>query len=263
MEQTKAKPFAIYCLTRGYEKGQRHLYKMLVVRNFFLSAFLMLTWQWKRTDLIIFHEGNVSSADQSVLRFLSPLPLIFWDISSIFKPLPGQSLPEHGESLGYSLMCRFQYLDVWPLLAEYSKVMRVDEDVILLSAPRLTSNQIFQTGLQTSETHVRTNQTLPVLLEELGILDAYDHKFPYTNVFISAPEFWLNEKVRTLTRTIGQSRDALLNRWGDLPVMGVILKHSGHWPERSGPVSKKFSYFHYSHLTFVCFAREIRMFAKK
>lgn len=254
--------FAVYCLTRGYEKGSRHLYKMLVVRNLFLAFFLFLTWQWRDTDLVVFHEGNVTSGDQSILTRLSPLPLIFRDVRVVFKPLPDQDLPENGESLGYSLMCRFQYMDVWPLLAKYQKVMRVDEDVILLSAPRFKTKSVFLTGLQTSEAHARTNQTLPVLLEELGISEGYDQRFPYTNVFISDTAFWLTKDVRYFAEAIGQSKTALSNRWGDLPVLGVILKHFGHWPKDKGPVSRKFAYLHYSHLTLVMFAREIKLFSK-
>jgi hypothetical protein len=236
---------------------------MLVVRNLFLSVFLFLTGQWRRTDLIIFHEGNLTSADKRIIARLSPKPLIFCDVSSVFKPLPGQVLPENRDSMGYSLMCRFQYLDVWPLLSKYRKVMRVDEDVILLSAPRFKSNHLFLTGSQTSETHARTNETLPLLLEELGIADGYDQRFPYTNVFISETEFWLKDNVRFLAKAIGESKNALFNRWGDLPVLGVILKHFGHWPEDAGPVSPRFTYLHYSHLTFVCLTKEIRIFSGK
>jgi hypothetical protein len=250
--------FAVYCLTRGYGPSKKYLYSMLVVRNFALAIFLITRGLQKRTDVVIFHEGNVSSSDQKALWFLCPVKLIFIDIGASFKPAAGQIPPSNGDRLGYTLMCKFQYSTVWDYLTGYEVVMRVDEDVVMINAPQFESVVVFAAGLSTEESHGPTNATLPMTLEELGVINCYDHVFPYTNVLATRPSFWLQPEVQRIINAIGSHPNALLYRWGDLPIIGALVKHMGAW-NSSVSISPEFTYLHLSHFNLVWRCRELRL----
>ena len=213
-----------YLLTRSYRWRSKHHYLLLVMRN--RAAKKVLSRHFKNLEFVIFHESSLLKIDMYLIMLLSNMwNLKFIDISSDF------SVPDNfiwtGKSefpLGYSLMCRFHYFHVWKYLKHYEWAIRIDEDCIIESIPDVANLRPFTVGAISSETHSRTNQTLPVLLKEVGADGYYDHKFPYTNVFITQTKYWLQKEVQEFFSYIASDIACLENRWGDLPILGVASK---------------------------------------
>ena len=240
----------VYCLTRGYSPAKKLNYLLLVVRNLSVIFFLFRTRQLKSTKLMVLHEGNVSKHDQAVLNFLALGRLTFQSVAEDFKRLPHQIWPSDNSNLGYSLMCRFQYSKVWKYLVNFDKAIRVDEDIVLLNGPSFSGVRLLTAGLQIGESHKETNESLPIELEARGLGGFYDHEFPYTNVMALSLEFWLGEQVQEKLNSLGDNELALIKRWGDLPVLGVVAKKMGGLSSDE-MLEKKFTYLHLSHLALV------------
>jgi hypothetical protein len=235
---------AIYALTRGYAGLQKIRYGFIIRRN---RALRKVVPKDLKVDYLLFHEGNIHKIEQFLIQFLSGLKIDFCDVSSVFKPDENQHYNSMSQrDLGYALMCRFHYRDVWRFLAGYDVVYRVDEDCVVEKFPVMKANEFFVTGFVTEETHEDTNATLPQFLETLGLARYYDHEFPYTNFFISRTALWTKPDVQKVLHAIGNHHNALLWRWGDLPVLGTVLKAFYDWNPASDS-HYNVSYKHLSH----------------
>lgn len=237
---------ATFGLVRGYpKKREKYLYVLQILRNLSLKRISRI--QRSEWDHIIFHEGNISTTDQRVIQVLSGGGLTFIDISADFKVPPGWSAELEGAPLGYALMCRFHSFQLWKRLASYTRVFRVDEDCFIWAAPEISSSKGFVTAALTEETLESTNRTLGGRLEEMGLSELYNQKFPYTNVYITDPGPWNSMEVSSFLSHLSAMEEGLKNRWGDIPILGIALNR---FPAL-GPltVSGEFSYFHTSHLT--------------
>lgn len=242
------KKTVVFALVRGYEEKWK--YGSLVLRNLFLRLLLLRSGAYSHTEMVLFHEGNITSRDQGMLRLLSCGPLRFVDVSRVFTRAAHHVWTRHGESEGYSLMCKFNYFDVWPLIGDYQRAIRVDEDCLILSIPTLGDEEIFTTGLASAESHEPTNRTLLPYLREINLATFYDHNFPYTNVYSTSPSFWLRADVQSYLKKIWLHPDSVNERWGDLPVLGVALRAFGGCDHQVF-VNPGYNYIHLSHLTFV------------
>jgi len=233
----------VFALTRGYEGLQKFRYVRLLLRNRALRRFVGTDG----VDYLLFHEGNISLRDQRALTCLSGLSLQFVNIADSFRLEMHQVWTGASDfPMGYSLMCRFNYEHVWKYLAEYEVGYRVDEDVIVMSLPRKDLGSDMLVGCLSDECHEQTNATLPVKLDAMGLAHFYDHRFPYTNCYVTKMSFWRRPDVQQFVHRIGQDPTAIENRWGDLPVLGVALQSLGSWdPEAS--VDERISYLHGSH----------------
>jgi hypothetical protein len=245
---------AIFGLVRGYSGWEKWKYGQVLLRNWAL-------WVWRlksksSADFILFHEGNISSADRFILSALSFLPLRFVDISAVWKPTV-TSLWEGGSDfpLSYSLMCKFNYIDLWDYLKEYEVACRVDEDCIVLRLPKFEDVNLFETGALFQESHPRTNATMPDYLKAIGLGHFYDHAFPYTNLYVTRVAFWQDHEVRDFLTGVATHPLALEYRWGDIPVLGVALKAFGNWNARAS-VNSEIEYFHLSHFTKVAMGKK-------
>ena len=233
-----------FVLTRGYQGLQKLKYAYIVRRNRSIRKNLSIS---NAVHHIIFHEGNISNFDQYMLKRLSGLELQFVDVSSVFKPSMKHKIDwTTAPGLGYRLMCRFQYQQVWEFLREYDVAIRIDEDCYIGSLSNLIPKQIMSVGYICGESHKITNMTLPRELSKLNMESYYDHKFPYTNLFVTEVAFWLRADVQKFLEQIGEDPEALSNRWGDLPILGVALKAFGKWDYREG-LDKSIKYTHMSH----------------
>jgi hypothetical protein len=238
-----------YVLTRGYKGIAKVRYFFLVRRN---RAIWKAVPKPDSIRHIVFHEGNVSKIDQIVIRIFSKISIEFVSVEDDFKPEP-QHLPITGTArdIGYRLMCRFQYLQVWGQLESFDVAIRVDEDCLLESIPPLDKlNSTMVVGALSPEPHSVTLETLVPYLEDLGLGEFFDHKFPYTNCFVTQLSFWRQPSVSELLTKIGAHPGALVNRWGDLPVLGVALKAIGAW-DSQGAVDSNLQYRHLSHNSWV------------
>ena len=59
------------------------------------------------------------------------------------------------------------------------------------------------------ETHELTNQTLPQYLENLFGIESkefYNHKFPYTNVYVTNISFWLDNELQKKLEEISENQ---------------------------------------------------------
>jgi hypothetical protein len=198
-------------------------------------------------DFLLFHEGNISEFDQRFIQRFSSISLKFVNVSQVFRIGPSHQWTGRSSfNLGYSLMCKFNYFDLWPFVADYEVVCRVDEDCMIRSLPSFQDVSLLSTGGISDETHGDTLRTLKGFLASKGMEDHFDQKFPYTNVYLTKVSFWLRPDVQDFLSSVASHPLALEMRWGDLPVLGVALKAFGFW-EAELAVSKDIEYFHLSH----------------
>lgn len=214
---------AIIGLTRGYPDNKSH-YDDLLHRNkkIYENINSKLSNPYK---LILFHEGNISLSDQDYIQNNSPENLHFIDISNLFE--------KYNYIDGYKIMCKFQMFYLWEYVKEFDYVMRIDEDVFIekFDASTLTTmnkkDVDFYFSKLSYESHVPTNKTLPYFIKNfynLKNLKFYDHLFPYTNFYISKTNIWQTPKINELLKKIAESNEQIEYRWGDLPVLGSVLK---------------------------------------
>jgi len=87
---------------------------------------------------------------------------------------------------------------------------------------------------------------LPFYLKSLFHLENinfYNHKFPYTNLYITDVSIFQREEIIDSLSAIGDNDDQFIYRWGDLPVLGSILNIFDIQIKKL----KKTQYFHESH----------------
>lgn len=241
---------AIVALTRGYP-GDRSNYDSLIIRNNSIHKYINSRREIP-TDVILFHEGNISEDDQIYIKEKSNDEIIFKDVSKYFK---NQGISLDGEdkfSLGYRQMCRFNMLYIWDEVKKYDYILRVDEDIEIRKFDAkvfeyMNEKQInYLTGRFTKDTHRLTNKTLPFFLKKetkLNVEKIYNHRNPYTNLYASCVDFWIKNDVQKLLRIIGLSDEQITNRWGDHTVQGIVLNHKNEKIK----LFKKLEYNHYSH----------------
>jgi hypothetical protein len=234
---------ATFALTRGYQGGSKIRYFFIIQRNIALRKF----FGNDAVTHILFHEGNISGLDQFIIRTLSMMKIHFIDVSKEFIVQESQIAPSGSRrDVGYRLMCRFQYFDVWKFLDGFDYAYRVDEDCIVISLPRAGEPSIFLTGALSEETHTETNESLYLHFAKQNLEHFYDHKFPYTNCYLTKVSFWLQPHVQEFLRSTAFHERALVDRWGDLPVLGVTLKVFAEWNAEQS-VDIDFVYRHQSH----------------
>lgn len=218
---------AIIALTRGYRDRKR--YSQIINRTISIKQHIRGEY-----DLILFHEGNISEEDQTVIITKSGTQIKFVDISQSWKG-------------GYEGMCRFMIYDIWQYCSEYEYVMRIDEDCIIKSCDfdpfEVCKGKDYLTSVWWGESHSETNATLPAFIQELTGAEPstfYNNRFPYTNVSLAKVSFMQGLKE---LKTISESPLQKANRWGDLPVIGALLNIYG----TEVSTLKGLSYHHASH----------------
>ncbi len=236
----------IFCLTRGYSGFNKMRYLKLILRNLLIRR--AIKGSSEKYDSVIFHEGNIGLLDQVILRILSlNVRLRFIQVDNYFEGLSPVRTPKlGGASLGYVMMCRFQYGKVWTYLANYEILIRIDDDCFVSKIPSLLIDQLFACSGISEETHLETNQTMPIYLKDQNLGDFYDQKFPYTNLYATRGSFWKRTDVQSFLQGVLNKQDSIENRWGDLPVIGVALKAFGAWDYNLNTL-KDFHYDHFSH----------------
>ena len=222
---------AIVGLVRGY-LGNLENYNDLIQRNISIDE----TFNKKSNyPLILFHEDNFIKSDRDYVQENSPSKIEFINVSNLFK-LKDESLLNSIQDLdrfniGYRLMCRFNSLFIWDFVKDFDYILRVDEDIVIKNIDNSffetmkSSNIVFKTGSFVSETHTYTNKTLPgAISKKTGLNEQkfYNHKFPYTNVYASKVDFWLQDELNKNLKSIVKSNDQIINRWGDLPILGFL-----------------------------------------
>lgn len=207
---------------------------------------------------LIFHEGDIGQVDREWVKRKSLLKdLVFIDIGPQFRPLASHYWSgKQKHRLGYALMCRFHYYQVWDFLGEFDWALRIDSDVeVIRSLEKTSFGSRFVTGRLVNESHRLTIDSLPQRLTEIGIPN-FNSICPYTNFFGTQPKFWLRSDVQEKLRNIADDRFALEFRWGDAPVIGAVIRKIDN-VDLGSTVDHRIRYFHGSNRDLVS-ASEIK-----
>ena len=228
------KNFAVVGLVRGYQ-GKIENYDSLLKRNRSIYEQIGKSSNFSY-DMILFHESSLIDSDKTYIQSNSPEDINFINVDKSFE-INHSNLDIDKEDLkrfniGYRLMCRFNSLYIWDFVRNYDYILRADEDVEFLKIEdnifrnMEKNNKIFKSVKYIPETHKITNETLPNFIKEqlnLNNIDFYNHKFPYTNVYISSVKFWLKENINSNLKKVVENENQLIFRWGDLPIIGSFL----------------------------------------
>lgn len=246
-------------LTKGYASETD--YKMLVDRNKSIyKIFYSKLNDKEKFHNIIFHEGNITDTHQKYIQTQTPLFPIFF----VAVPFRTQTYPEknlicyltdesNAFSNGYKNMCHFWTIDFLEYLKNYEYIIRIDEDCTVTHMPKnileiYKENNIFYSS---PFFQGKDNKKIVVGLKnffiEINNKKKYrNFKFPYTNFFImNVPFFNGRKKLKHALTLIDDTDCIFINRWGDLPLWGYLLKYY------VGPCNyiedKNLSYLHGSH----------------
>jgi len=262
---------AITVLTRGY--GNVSQYNSLIKRNTLIYENIISKSNFE-FDMVIFHEGNITEEHQLHISKNSKQTLIFRNVKDygnneafddnkniINNDLcPPNFLSSHFP-LGYKHMCHFWSIDFLEYLKNYKFIIRIDEDCFIDKFDTNILNEMnekeihfvspkFQ-GQDDSRVIVGIEKLLDEFLVEFNIQPYKtfkDIKCPYTNFMIVNIEFLRNHKIiNKILKKIDLSHGIYSNRWGDLPIWGMIL--STLIDEKHYYECKSISYYHTSHNT--------------
>ena len=259
---------AIAVLTRGYPTLEP--YHTLIQRNRAIFNVFYSRLKESETadyDILVFHEGNISPAQQAYIQAQTPdLPLQFVTVPFVRHPpkdnpcCPRTLLSSHF-SQGYKNMCAFWSIWFLHFFSPYEYVIRIDEDCLLRNMDPTLVNQYRDNRIVFGSPHYQIQDEPDVTLglealctsclRDMG-KKAYRRakRFPYTNVMIvNVPFFLRHAGVNEVLRRIRRSGCIFNNRWGDLPIWGYLLNHWVHPAHyRKDP---SIQYYHGSHDTVV------------
>lgn len=257
---------AIVALVRGYKSN--HEYEQLITRNIAINETINTRIK-NKFPLILFHEGNISSKQQQYVIERSKANIKFIDVSKEFifeKSILSKAIDLNRFNVGYRLMCRFNFYSIWNYVSEYEYIIRIDEDVIIKkfdikNLESINNKNIFSTISLSKESHVPTNETLPFELMKIfqtNTPDFYNHRFPYTNFYISRVDFWLRKDVNQNLKKL-LSDYQIIYRWGDLPILGSFL----NFYEKEIKILNNSKYYHSSHNSIISSKNFQNFFSKK
>lgn len=260
---------AITVLTRGYNNIEQ--YSSLINRNLLIYENIISKLDFS-VDMIIFHEGNISKIHQDYISEKSQQFLIFKNVKECgnkqafnddknifnYDLCPPTPLSSHFP-LGYKHMCHFWSIDFLEYLKEYDIIIRIDEDCFVKKfdvniLKDMIDNDIYFASPEFQEQDdSRVIVGLEKLLNEFlleknlqPIKNFNEIRCPYTNFMITNISFLRNNKlIMDMLEKIDGCHGIYSNRWGDLPIWGMILTTlvlEKHYREYTS-----ISYYHTSH----------------
>lgn len=229
----------ICCLSRGHTDLVG--YTSLIERNKRLER---LKWSLKY-DHVIFHEGNITLEHQECIASYTPhLRIRFVNVASAFFRSP-HTVPDDGVCaknetfpVGYTRMCRFWFVDFWKYTKGYKYLVRIDDDVHL---DMDTLDPVMYCEKQ------KMKYACPHLMvesyEEVDGLDRFINapvdiltSVPSTYAQVINLHFYSSRCVMEFIDAIDQSGCQLHSRWGDAPLMGLLVRrftpedeYNFHW----------------------------------
>jgi len=249
---TIIKKNAIVLLTNGY--SDISLYNRLINRNKLIYELIISkidSESIKNIDIILFHEGNITNNDKEYIQSnTKQLLLNFIDIKETYpktafdnnKNIVNINLCPPTElsnsfSLGYKHMCHFWSIDFLEYLRDYKYILRIDEDCLLntfdinifniMKEKKIVFLSPFFQDQDNKDVIVGIDILLNKFINENNI-NPYktfkDIKCPYTNVMIVDIEYFNNNCIsKKFLKYVDESNGIYSNRWGDLPIWGIIL----------------------------------------
>ena len=263
MEMNK---IAITVLTKGY--NYLGGYESLIKRNLLIKEKIIDNSNFD-FDMVVFHEGNILIDHQQYICENSKQNIIFKDVKNSGnreafdnnKNLINYELcpPNNSSSaypLGYKHMCHFWSIDFLEYLKEYKYIVRIYEDCFINKFDNNIFNEMVEKEIHFVSPEFQGQDEwyvivgLERLLNEFLIEnDIQPHKLfseikcPYTNFMIVNLDFLRNnEIINKMLKKIDSSHGIYSNRWGDLPIWGMIL--STLVDEKHYSECKSISYFH-------------------
>jgi hypothetical protein len=244
------KRIAISVLTKGYDDVNK--YQMLINRNNTIFDKIVNNSSYE-FDIIIFHEGNISSDHQSYISSRSKLPLIFKDVKNCGggnafddnkNKVNMELCPPTRESsaypIGYKHMCHFWSIDLFEYLSDYKYTIRIDEDVLIDNFGDHILDKIINEDIKFSVALARhymghlDNPDVMVGLQRLTEefyeknnlnpnIEFKDILGCYTNFMIVDLEYFTNNKlIQSFLQDVEDSHGIYSNRWGDASIWGII-----------------------------------------
>jgi hypothetical protein len=130
-EITDESKICIAVLTRGYTNNNK--YYKLIERNKCIERKISS----KKVDILIFHEGNITSRQQHYISTKTPsLQIRFIDITNkAFKKEKEEIKME--DDMEYRHISSFWFVDFWNFVEEYDYLLRIDEDCFVIFDPLL------------------------------------------------------------------------------------------------------------------------------
>ena len=239
---------AIVLLNRGYE--YIYSYQNLINRNNNIYD-KIISKTFIHFDIIIFHEGNILKEHQEYIQTNTPsLKLNFIDVTTtepktafqlsknkINLELCPPTLLASQFSTGYRHMCHFWSIDFLDYLKDYKYIVRIDEDCLVenfdLSVfEKMYKNNIFFVspyfqGKDNENVTIGMEILWDRFIKENNITPFkyyHDMKCPYTNLMIvDIQNIRNNLIIKQFLKYIDDSHGIYSNRWGDLPIWGLIL----------------------------------------
>ena len=259
-------------LTRGYDRLDA--YDVLCVRNDRIRKWLEKVHSDVKSkydfDIVVFHEGNILEGHREYIQSMTPdLPLIFRDVRHEFEMEAGSGsdtclyckpTPESERfPVGYKHMCRFWFSRFLKHTRDYDIVIRIDEDCWIepFDLHRVLEHMRASGCVYVTPRWVGADD--PSVTDGLiAVCDAFarDHglpapsydRNPYTSVFImDAAYFRENRIVQAFFRRIEETGCIYRNRWGDLPLWGVLLSCMGLHEQERCCEELALRYLHFSH----------------
>lgn len=220
----------ISVLTRGYDDIS--MYSKLILRNRAIQDNLVD----KTIDILIFHEGNITSEHQRHITKQTPeLKILFVDVNNgmAFKSEKSK-IAFHPDTsrfgIGYRHMCSFWFVDFWHFVEDYDRMLRIDEDCFIdFNIDSVLENldyKNFICGKWINDHDFVTIDLNKTTLLYLG-LDTSNIETPsgpYTNVFAVNLQIVRNNNLfRNYIKVIDNSENIYRYRWGDLPLWGDAI----------------------------------------
>lgn len=261
---------AIVVLSRGYNNIS--YYNSLIQRNIKIYEKIVSNANHKY-DIIIFHEGNILKNHQEYISSKTPeMDIKFIDLKKTYpntafddnkniknyELCPPTRLSE-SFTLGYKHMCHFWSIDFKEYLKDYRYVIRIDEDCIIhyfdndilekMNRDKIYFVSPYFQGQDEPDVIVGLSNLWENFISENNIIplkNFEDILCPYTNFMIFDINYLIsNSTITSFLKKVDESNGIYSNRWGDLPIWGVIL--STFINENNYLENKKISYYHGSH----------------
>ena len=241
---------AVVVLTRGYTDIKK--YDTLLKRNEHIYKNL----KNKNTDILIFHEGNITPKQQIYIKNKSNLPrLKFVSVERDFKKKTMNFYkPTKRFGIGYRNMCSFWFVGFWKYTKNYDKILRIDEDCFIDcnidEIFEICNDKICVFGYMSNDSSYVTKGlnefTINFLKQKKIIKKKTNPNGPYTNLIcFNLQKLRKNKLLKQYINKIKISNNIYIFRWGDLPLWGEVLKYM--FKNEDYLLSKKIKYFHKSH----------------
>ncbi len=238
---------AIVVLTKGYLNNDH--YHSLIERNKSIDKNLID----RSIDIIIFHEGNITENQQRHIIKESPdkLNIIFKTFLFNLEKNKIKLEEEKDFKHGYRHMCHFWFCDFIKECVEYDKIIRIDEDVKIMTNIDYCFEQLNKylflgakiIGDCDSVTIGLNDFSLDFFRKNNKNVEKRGVSGIYTNFSgFSLDKIGSNELLKKYQKAVSDSDMIYKKRWGDLPLWGDAIEYI--FGNDTMSIDKDIKYYH-------------------